>query len=295
MSELIDKACKFEKIDLFRIYNDLEQVRKSTAKKDLDKLVDSIRKNGQQAPIGVCVSEAIQNNDDYDYHLIYGQRRMLAMEEVGYTEIMAKIYTEPKVWNQLDITVEALIENYATEPMSPKEIWDNIKELYFDYDKSVVKVQRRTGIRQADIRKAVRGHIIDTINGGKELKKHAVERAIFSEENIVDIIECCQTDLETIDLEKAIKFHDLMVPESEQTKVIQNIVKAAKEDPEGEPETWVEDGKNRAVIENIRVPFEKETLENIRQYAESLGTDLKTYIVNTVEESVHDSYIDDAE
>ncbi len=295
MSELIDKACKFEKIDLFRIYNDLEQVRKSTSKKDLDKLVDSIRKNGQQAPIGVCVSEAIQNNDDYDYHLIYGQRRMLAMEEVGYTEIMAKIYTEPKVWNQLDITVEALIENYATEPMSPKEIWDNIKELYFDYDKSVVKVQRRTGIKQADIRKAVRGHIIETINGGKELKKHAVEKGVFSEENIVDIIECCQTDLETIDLEKAIQFHDLMIAESEDTKVIQNIVKAAKEDPEGEPETWVEDGKNKAVIEKIQVPFEKETLENIRQYAESLGTDLKTYIVNTVEESVHDSYIDDAE
>ena len=68
------KAHEYKKIKLSEIYNDLNQVRKKTAQKDIDKIEESIRAIGQQTPIGVCFSEETENSDKYKYHLIYGQK-----------------------------------------------------------------------------------------------------------------------------------------------------------------------------------------------------------------------------
>ena len=48
------KAHEYRTIKLSEIYNDIKQVRKKTAQKDLDKIEDSIKAMGQQTPIGVC-------------------------------------------------------------------------------------------------------------------------------------------------------------------------------------------------------------------------------------------------
>ena len=279
-----NKKHRFGMIKLSEIFNDLNQVRNKTANKDIDKIEESIKAMGQQTPIGVCFSEETKNSDTYKYHLIYGQKRMLAMGNLGLEEIEAKVYYEPKIWTKHDILVEALAENYADTAMDKTEVWEAIKEFYFFYDKDKKKVQKATGLRYEDIKEAVKSHEIDEIKNAEKVKQHAINRGIFKESQIMDIIEPCLTDLRTVDAEKAIEFHDRLA-EVEPNK-LRNVMKVAKADPAQEVSTWVKDGESLAVIKTKQIPFEDNEIKRIESYVEILGVDFQDFVRSAALEAI---------
>ena len=278
------KAHEYKKIKLSEIYNDIKQVRKKTAQKDIDKIEDSIKAMGQQTPIGVCFSAVTEESSQYKYHLIYGQKRMLAMANIGKTEIEAKIYTEPKIWTKEQILVEALAENYADTQMDKREVWNVIKEFYFFYDKDPKKIQKETGIRLEDIKEAVKSHEIEVIKGGPEVLSHVVDYGEFSETDVMDIINVCLIDNKTVDFEKAIKFHDEYAKVPDESR--KNVMKVAKASHGQEVETWIADGKALKVISTKRIPFEENDLQRITNYAKTLGMSFNDYVVSATLDSI---------
>jgi ParB/RepB/Spo0J family partition protein len=278
------KAHEYRTIKLSEIYNDIKQVRKKTAQKDLDKIEDSIKAMGQQTPIGVCFSEVTEESDQYNYHLIYGQKRMLAMANLGKTEIEAKVYIEPKKWTTEQILIEALAENYADTQMDKTEVWNIIKEFYFHYDKNLKKVQAVTGIRYEDLKEAVKSHEIEEIKGGPEVLAHVINAGEFTEKNVMEIINVCLIDNKTVDLEKAIKFHDEFAKVPINSR--KNVLKVAKASHGKEIETWIADGKALKVLKSKAIPFEEHDLQRIQNYAKTLGMTFSDYVVAATLDSI---------
>ena len=278
------KAHHYDNIKLSDIYNDIKQVRKKTAQKDIDKIVDSIKAIGQQTPIGVCYSEITKGSDQYEYHLIYGQKRMLAMATLGIEEIEAKIYTKPEIWSQQQILIEAFAENYADTEMDKGEVWDVIQELYYAFNKNIKKVQTATGLRYEDIRDAVKRHEIEKKEGGPELLAHAINFGEFGDKDILDIIEPCLIDNNTINVSKAIKFHDALVKVDPPKR--KNVYKVAKEFRDVEVETWITDGENIPLLKGRTIRFELSDDAKIEEYAKSLGLSWTDYVESVVLDSI---------
>lgn len=278
------KAHEYRTIKLSEIYNDIKQVRKKTAQKDLDKIEDSIKAMGQQTPIGVCFSDVTEESDQYKYHLIYGQKRMLAMANLGKTEIEAKVYIEPKKWTTVQILIEALAENYADTQMDKTEVWNIIKEFYFTYDKNLKRVQAATGLRYEDLKEAVKSHEIEEIKGGPEVLAHVIDAGEFTEKNVMEMINVCLIDNKTVDLEKAIKFHDEFAKVPENSR--KNVLKVAKASHGKEVETWIADGKALKVLKGKTIPFEENDLQRIQNYAKTLGMTFSDYVVAATLDSI---------
>ena len=130
-----------------------------------------------------------------------------------------------------------------TLAMDKTEVWEVIKEFGFLMIKIKKKVQKATGLRYEDIKEAVKSHEIDEIKNAEKVKQHVINRGIFTESKIMDIIEPCLTDLRTVDAEKAIEFHDRLA-EVEPNKQ-KNVMKVAKAIQPKEVVIWVKKTVNR--------------------------------------------------
>tara|TARA_B110000003_G_scaffold240629_1_gene247370 strand:- start:6072 stop:6959 length:888 start_codon:yes stop_codon:yes gene_type:complete len=272
----------FEEIPISEIYNDLEQVRKKTAKKNIDVLADAIKAVGQQTPIAVCPSEITKKSKEYEHHLIAGQKRMIAMKQLGYTYIQAKVYEE---MGPMDRKIQGFIENYADTPMDTTEVWDNIKDMYFEFDHDVNKVHKRTGIKVTDIKNAVKSERIKDIENGSKLLEHAKQKADFKPDVVDQILEVCLIDLKTLDDKKAVALHDELA-KINKIEVRKNILAVAKEETGDSVDQWVKEGKIKKVMKNAGIQFEENELEKIKAYADELGTDWKEFIHDTIVEKV---------
>ena len=272
------KKHEYKTIKLSEIYNDIDQVRKKTAQKDIDKIEDSIKAIGQQTAIGVCFSEITENPDnDYKYHLIYGQKRMLATANLGRDLIEAKVFLEPKIWTKEQILIEAFAENYADTDMDKTEVWDTIKELYFVYNKSIRKVQAATGIRYQDISSAVRTHEIKKIQGGGEFLDIVMHEGEFEEQQVMGLITPCLIDMKTLDLEKAKDFHDKLLRVKPNARG--NVLKVAKQHPSMDVDTWIADGEAMKRTTEKRIYFEESQEVRIQNYAKELGMSFSDFVI----------------
>jgi hypothetical protein len=272
------KKHTYKTIKLSEIYNDIDQVRKKTAQKDIDKIEDSIKSIGQQTAIGVCFSEITSNPDnDFEYHLIYGQKRMLATANLGRDVIEAKVFLEPKIWTKEQILIEAFAENYADTEMDKTEVWDTIKELYFIYDKNISKVVAATGIRNKDISDAVRTHEIKKIQGGAEMLEIIIDDNVFKENKVKAIIEPCLIDMKTLDLEKAKDFYDKLTRVKPNAR--ENVLKVAKQHPSMDVDTWIADGEAMKRTSEKRIYFEESQEVRIQNYAKELGMTFSDFVI----------------
>ena len=114
------------------------QVRLSDVGKDIDELVDSIRKNGLLEPILVG-----PQGDTGKYEIILGQRRVLAHLELGLETIKAGILSESVP--EIEAKVLSVTENLVRRPLSRKDLIDVCTHLYRHYG-SMRTVADETGL-----------------------------------------------------------------------------------------------------------------------------------------------------
>jgi len=94
---------------------------------DFDNLKKSIKTNGLDNPILVIRKGRKDSPDHYNFILIQGQRRMLAIKELGYDSILANILDFNEEYIQKQLPIHSLIENIQRQNL---HFLDELKSLY---------------------------------------------------------------------------------------------------------------------------------------------------------------------
>lgn len=135
-------------IPIDRCVPSAEQVRTREVDKDLDELVDNIRVHGQLEPIIIAPLE-----HDERYEIIAGQRRWLAMRELGEPTIHAAILDQHV--DELTARVLSISENLVRRDLNPKDLIDACTELHRRYG-SMKAVAQELGLPYNRVRSYVK-------------------------------------------------------------------------------------------------------------------------------------------
>lgn len=279
----MDYKTTYSTADPERIYNPFGQVRISNTNDEMEKLELSISKWGLILPIAVCRTENTEKNDDYDWHLVDGQRRLSACKNLSLEEVSIVIINEKEVLNEEDIPSIALNLNITQLPMKTQDIWKVIQKAYFLNGNDIRKTAKATGVALELVKEAVAEHRIDDIKGAKKLQEYMISSGQLKKEpiQIMDkIIDITLKQNNSIDLDKAKKLYDALLPYD--YPVQKNILDVALSDPRGEVKTWVKDGSLKAVVQPLSVPFEKNDRELLREYVNGIGGTEAEFIYDLV-------------
>ena len=142
-----------------------QQVRTRDVKKDLGELVDNIRVHGQLEPILITS----RKNEAGKYDIVAGQRRWLAMKELGEETISASLL--PDDIDDPTAHAMSISENLIRRDLNPKDIIDACTRLYRKYG-SVKAVAEEFGLPYSRVRNYVkfdrlRPHLKDLVEHGE--------------------------------------------------------------------------------------------------------------------------------
>ena len=132
-------------IDKIEIGKSQARVRK--VKEDLEDLIESIQKIGLIQPI------TVYQKDDGNYELIAGQRRFLAVKELGWNNIKAEIIEKPD--EPLKAKMMSLTENIVRKDMVDLDAIDAATEAYKKYG-TLKAVSEITGLSRDTVSKYVK-------------------------------------------------------------------------------------------------------------------------------------------
>lgn len=284
-----DRYYTSEIIDPTKIFNPAQQVRKRNANVKIDDIEATLHLYGLTNPIIVCESKISREQSDYEYHLVDGQRRLTACLNQKMKDVPIRVYKKGQIIPEEEIEALATILNITNLAMKKGDIWDQIKKQYFLNGNDAKKTAKVTGFPYDIVKEAVAEHRIDEIPNARKVMDYIVDKGLLTSHTtqIMDrIIDICLKDDNSVDLSKAKKLHDVLV--GEDYPVQKNILSAAEMDPQGEVETWQQDGKNQVVTTNISVPFATEEKSMIENYLNEneLGVDIKQFIYDLVMDEV---------
>jgi len=136
---------EYEDINISDIRS-LENIRARVTHKEVAELMESIKQHGLLQPIGVC-----QLKGEGAFVVVYGNRRLVACEKLGYKTIKAKILEEVS-------TEDFLILN-TTENIQRKEVnafeLGRVCNMLRDMNLSVSEISARLSIPQIKVRSAL--------------------------------------------------------------------------------------------------------------------------------------------
>jgi ParB family chromosome partitioning protein len=141
MAEEKRERLKFAYLPLNQIDVSLSNVRKSNLEEGIDELANSIREIGVQQPVTVF-------KKGERYELIIGQRRYLACNKVGETEIPAVI---TKVTDRTQAIIKSFSENIHRRDLDYRDKMQAASEL-LEKLKSIDNVAKCLGVSSQTIR-----------------------------------------------------------------------------------------------------------------------------------------------
>lgn len=115
-------------ISIDRIFDNPYQPRTINICGDgFDELKNSIKSNGLDTPILVIRKGKMDSPDYYNFILVQGQRRLLAIKKLGFEYILANILEFDEEYIQKQLPVHSLIENIQRQSL---HFLDELKSLY---------------------------------------------------------------------------------------------------------------------------------------------------------------------
>lgn len=126
----------------------LAQVRLTNPGRGISELATSIKTKGQLQPIVVCPAETPGK-----YEVILGQRRFLALQELGETTIRAQVLDERV--DEDEAKILSLTENVMREDLSRKDKIDVSTALYKRYG-TVRDVVAASGLPEKEVKQYVK-------------------------------------------------------------------------------------------------------------------------------------------
>lgn len=244
------KVVTFKDIPLDDLVIGKGQARVSNVNKDLDELVESIKKVGLLEPILVAPQE---NSEKYD--IILGQRRFLAHQRLNKETITAGVLDE--YLTEIDAKVLSVTENLVRSDMNRKDLIDVCTHLYKHYG-SAKLVTEETGLPDAKVRDYIK-----------------YERLIPELRELVDNQE--------VDLKPALRAQDALATEGlpdpqESVKLAkemtsmsgaqqEKIKKDLKTDPTASVDEIIEDAKSGGKVTQIAVTLGHQIHASLRRFA----------------------------
>jgi ParB/RepB/Spo0J family partition protein len=270
---------KNETVKIEDILNTI-QVRPETTTKEMDGLVRSLKKEGGLLqPIGLCNSKELEEYPEKKYHLIWGQRRIYAAKQLGWTEIEARVWNMDDVLESGEIRSKAIAENEFRYDMSKSEVRKAVMAVYLDFDKNETKTKAALPLDNKIIDDALKDIKIENIKGAKEVVQYLKEDTNISSPDAYkwSVVDVCKLDESEIDSEKAKKLIDVLAKHD--APLIKKILKKANDLRDEEVETWEQEAIYGDDLTEKRVPFLESEVKLLESYiAENNLGDLKDYI-----------------
>ena len=138
-----DDDSRFEKIPVTEITMGQSQARNRKVDKNLDDLVESIKKHGLIEPV------IVYENSTGKYTLFAGQRRFLAVKRIGWENIDAMV--RPKPSTILKEKTISYVENVMREDMVRQDVVDACKAFIMEY-RTIKAVAEELGIKPDKVR-----------------------------------------------------------------------------------------------------------------------------------------------
>ena len=276
---MVDKKWTNATVKIDDILNTI-QVRPETTTKEMDALVRSLKKEGTLLqPIGLCNSKELEEYPEKKYHLIWGQRRIYAAKQLGWTEIDARIWDMDEILAPGEIRAKAIAENEFRYDMSKSEVRKAVEKVYQDFGKNENKTKAALPLDNKIIDDALKDIKIENFKGALEAVKYLKEDTnITAPDNYKwDIVDVCKLDESKIDKEKATELIDVLAKHD--APLIKKILKKAK-DMRTEPvETWEKEALYGDETTEKRIPFLESEIKLLESYLQenNLG-DLKAYV-----------------
>lgn len=159
-----DGGSAISEIDIYSIFPNPDQPRRSISEEGLDELASSIRELGIIQPL------SLRSSSDGRYQIIAGERRWRAAKIAGLSTVPAYIRTA----SDSEVTEMALIENIQREDLNAIEVALAFRKLLDTYDLTQERLSERVGKSRtvitnhlrllklpAEIQLALRDHKLD--------------------------------------------------------------------------------------------------------------------------------------
>ena len=255
---------EYKKILISKIKTGMSQARTRRVEKDLDVLMESLRKFGLLEPV------TLYKNKDDTWTLIAGQRRLLAAKAIGWLEIGSMVIPMPE-----DLVREkaiSYVENVVRENMVDQDQIDACVTFFKKY-RTVKAVAEELGIPQAKVRKYIKyDRLPDLVKTEVDSNKINTNVAIRATDALTWDGGSRESEEKVLDL--AEQMQKLSTEQQNQ------IVRVGSNDPSKSVKEIIEKAKKRAG-KKVTTIFLDEDYLKIEKYSDKEGKD-------SISDAVHD-------
>ena len=259
---------KFDNIDVNKITTGYFQVALQNAGAKIDELEHGIKAQGLLQPIGVAKSKITEESDEYEWEVLWGQRRHLVFMRLGHQTIPAMVLD--KVLTKEEGMAYALQENIARRDMSRKDIYDAIKLIWIQFGDEK-KCADEAGIPLPLVRDALKSEQVNRLKNGRAIYDHATNECglpAATAHKILDNVK--KADNVSADLRKGKKLANVLSVADVQLR--NKILKAAQNTPDGDVDGWVTDAQNMRSYKRRTIELIENEDEALKEFALSLGS-----------------------
>jgi ParB family chromosome partitioning protein len=263
------KITDVREIPLSSLEIGLGQVRLRETGKEIDELAESIRQMGQLEPIVVCNSPR-----EGMFQILTGQRRFLAMQQLGHDTIWAAIVD--RELDETEAKVISLTENLVRRDLNTLDLIDACTALFRKYG-SIKLVADETGLPYNKVAQYVKyDQLVPEL---KELvdKGEVSLNAALRGQKAASVSGKVSTP-------EAITFAKELTPMSgaQQTQV----VKEREENPAKPAEDVIESAKAGGKVTQIIVTLSADVHRQLKQYADGEHTNMDDAARALIEEAL---------
>ncbi|MCW3132544.1 MAG: ParB/RepB/Spo0J family partition protein [Candidatus Methanospirare jalkutatii] len=248
---------RLEEIPLDKIYIGKGEARTRDVGKDIEGLRESIRRQGLLQPIVVY-----QVGDKYE--LIIGQRRYLAVKELGWDRIPAIVISPLDIYKA---KIVSAAENIHRRELPYKDMIDVCDFLYERYH-NINAVAEELGISPETVRNYLAHRLVP------EPIKKMVEEGKLSRQDALKITKATASDIIKGNIEKAVKIAENMASSTPEEK--RRIIEVAEEKPDLPPEKVVEEAKKRPRRLKLVIHLPEKYAKALQNAAEDLEEDIES-------------------
>jgi hypothetical protein len=284
---LIPNDNNIELIDVSRIKTGEFQVRLENVGDDIEDLEESIATLGLMMPIGVARSKATEKSSDYDWELLWGQRRHYCFTRLNIEQIPAR--TIDKVLTTAEGKAISLNEGVHQKSFTTTDIWRTIEDLYF-VEPDPHKIMKKTGIPVSLIRDTVQDQLAKRLNGGEEIWNLAtLEDPKITKKQAIDIIYACRAaDGVSVDVDKAKNF--LSYFKKQDGSLRQELIKATRRNPGASVSDWIEFGEKGVINKNspkLNLGLTFDIDDRLEQASNATERSKEQYALDSIEEALN--------
>ena len=240
---------RYEEIPIDKIYVSKGNVRTRQVEKDLDELVENIRRIGLLHPVIVFAT-------DDKYELIVGQRRFLACKKLGWEKIPAMV---TGIIDETKARIMSLSEGIHRRELPSADLMDAIEALYMKYG-SVKAIAQDLAIKEQTVRNwlplSLAPEPLKEMVKEKKIKVTDARRALrvggTNEKKIVDVAK---------------QLPKMTAPEK------RRLVDLAEEKPKAPAEQLIQEAKEAHVEEKVIIHLTPKYAKALESASTDLGMD----------------------